>query len=187
MPQRRVLEPEVTPTFNGGTLADGERDDVRRQMDRILANPLFKHSKRYPLLFRFVVEMALEGRASQLKERTLGVEVFGRDPDYDTNLDPVVRIAAGEIRKRIAQYYHEAGHEGELRIDLPCGSYLAEFHPRVLAKSGFELTPARASRWAWLASPSGRVAVSVGAGAVLAAVLAPALIGWRLFGGPLGR
>jgi hypothetical protein len=76
-----------------------------------------------------VVQQSLDGRASQLKERTLGVEVFGRDPDYDTNLDPVVRIAAGEIRKRIAQYYHEPGHGEEFRIDLPCGSYVPEFHP----------------------------------------------------------
>jgi hypothetical protein len=80
------------------------------------------------LLLRWVVERALEGRAGQLKERTLGVEVFGRHPDYDTNTDPVVRITAGEIRKRIAQYYHEPGRETELRIDLPCGSYVPEFH-----------------------------------------------------------
>jgi hypothetical protein len=55
------------------------------------------------------------------------VEVFGREPDYDTNLDPVVRTTAVEIRKRIAQYYHEAGHENEIRIDFPAGSYLPEF------------------------------------------------------------
>lgn len=60
----------------------------------------------------------------------LGVEVFGREPDYDTNLDPVVRISAVEIRKRIAQYYHEAAHETEIRIDFPPGTYLPEFrHP----------------------------------------------------------
>ena len=53
--------------------------------------------------------------------------MFGRDPDYDTNDDPVVRIAAGEIRKRIAQYYHEPGHEFELQIDIPSGSYAPEF------------------------------------------------------------
>ena len=60
----------------------------------------------------------------------LGVEVFGREPDYDTNLDPVVRTSAVEIRKRIAQYYHEAAHETEIRIDFPPGTYLPEFrHP----------------------------------------------------------
>jgi hypothetical protein len=97
-------------------------------LERLLANPLFKHSRRYPSMLRYVVEHALAGQSAPLKERTLGVEVFGRDPNYDTNLDPVVRTTAGEIRKRIAQYYHEPGHEGEVRIDLPAGSYLPEFH-----------------------------------------------------------
>lgn len=97
-------------------------------MEKLLTNPLFRNSRRYPSLLRYVVEHALAGETSQLKERTLGVEVFGRDPHYDTNLDPVVRTTAGEIRKRIAQYYHEGGHEHEIRIDLPSGSYVPEFH-----------------------------------------------------------
>jgi hypothetical protein len=100
---------------------------VREQLDRILSSPLFRNSKRYPSLLRYVVEQALDGHGSDLKERTLGIEVFGRSPDYDTNVDPVVRISAAEIRKRIAQYYHEAGHESEVRIDLPLGSYVPEF------------------------------------------------------------
>ena len=62
-----------------------------------------------------------------MKERTLGIEVFGREPDYDTNLDPVVRTTAAEIRKRLAQYYQEPNHEMEPRIDLPLGSYAARF------------------------------------------------------------
>lgn len=79
---------------------------------------------------RYVVERSLAGHSEPLKERILGVEVFGRDPDYDTNLDPVVRTSAVEVRKRIAQYYHEAAHETEIRIDFPPGTYLPEFrHP----------------------------------------------------------
>jgi hypothetical protein len=104
-----------------------DREAILQQLERILAHPSFKHSKRYPNLLRFLVIRTLDGEA-QLKERTLGAEVFGRDADYDTNEDPVVRITAGEIRKRIAQYYHEPGHESELRIDLPAGSYHPEFH-----------------------------------------------------------
>jgi hypothetical protein len=104
-----------------------EREQTREQLNRLLSSPLFCHSKRYPSLLRYVVERSLDGQTEHLKERTLGVEVFGRNPDYDTNLDPVVRITAVEIRKRIAQYYREAGHEAEMRIDLPAGSYVAEF------------------------------------------------------------
>jgi hypothetical protein len=104
------------------------RAAVLEQMERILGDPLFMRSKRCLCLFRYVIEQTVEGRTEALKERTLGVEVFGRNPNYDTNLDPVVRITAGEIRKRIAQYYHESGHEHELRIELPSGSYLAQFY-----------------------------------------------------------
>jgi hypothetical protein len=128
MSQRRVLEQELAPVVRGLPETEVERERVREQLEQILAHPLFTHSKRYPLLLRWVVERALEGRSGQLKERTLGVDVFGRHPDYDTNTDPVVRITAGEIRKRIAQYYHEPGRDNELRIDLPCGSYVPEFH-----------------------------------------------------------
>lgn len=118
--------------------SEAERNAIREQLERILASPLFKKSKRFPNLLRFVVERSLHGHAEPLKERTLGIEVFGRTPDYDTNLDPVVRTTAVEIRKRIAQYYHEAGHENEIRIDFPAGSYLPEFRmpekPAVLAE-----------------------------------------------------
>ena len=106
---------------------DAEATAIREQLERLLANPLFKHSKRYPNLLKYVVDHTLAGDPSDLKERTLGVEVFGREPHYDTNADPIVRTTAGEIRKRIAQYYHEPGHENEIRIDLPPGSYVPEF------------------------------------------------------------
>lgn len=106
---------------------EAERSAIREQLDRILSSPLFKNSKRYPNLLRFVVERALKGHTEPLKERTLGIEVFGREPDYDTNLDPVVRTTAVEIRKRIAQYYQEPSHEAEIRIDFPPGSYVPEF------------------------------------------------------------
>src|SRR5260370_36780101 len=96
-----------------------ERRPIREKGERRQANPFFKQRRRYPSMLRYVVEHALSGDSGQLKERTLGIEVFARDPHYDTNLDPVVRTTAGAIRKRIAQYYHEPGHEGEVRIDLP--------------------------------------------------------------------
>ena len=106
---------------------DAQQEAIRQQLERMLANPLFKYSKRYPNLLRYVVEKTLDGQTSELKERSLGVAVFGREPDYDTNVDPVVRATAGEIRKRIAQYYHEPGHATEVRIDLSPRSYIPEF------------------------------------------------------------
>ena len=101
--------------------------EVRGQLSRLLASPLFQHSKHYPGLLRYVVHETLEGRSGLLKERALGVDVFGRDPNYDTNADPVVRTTAREVRKRLATYYQESGADDEVRIDLPAGAYVPEF------------------------------------------------------------
>jgi hypothetical protein len=107
-----------------------EKDQVRRQMERLLETAHFKNSRRYPALFRFIVEETLEGRGEFLKERLLGVRVFNRPPDYDTADDPIARVTIAEIRKRIAQYYHEEAHESEMRIELMPGHYEPEFYPR---------------------------------------------------------
>jgi hypothetical protein len=100
---------------------------VREQLNRLLAHPLFTNSKRYPVFLAYTVEQALLGNAGELKERTIGVEAFGREPSYDVNLDPVVRMAAAEVRKRLVQYYYSPGHAGELIIELPVGSYVPLF------------------------------------------------------------
>jgi hypothetical protein len=109
-------------------ITEEDKEMVRRQMNRLLATSHFNNSKRYPLLFRFIVEETLEGRGEFLKERLLGVRVFDRPADYDTAEDPVVRVTIAEIRKRIAQYYHEEAHDSEMRIELLPGHYLPEFH-----------------------------------------------------------
>jgi hypothetical protein len=102
---------------------------VREQLERLLAHPLFAKSERYPAMLRFVVEETLRGNSSQLKERSIGIEVFKKSPDYDANAEPVVRQAAGEVRKRLTQYYYDSSHDGELVIELPIGSYVPIFHP----------------------------------------------------------
>ena len=113
----KISEPAALPTVAASVSETEEwRTLIQPQLERILANPLFKNSKRYPNLLRYVVERTLDGHPGELKERTLGIEVFGREPDYDTNLDPVVRTTAAEIRKRLAQYYQEPNHETEPRM-----------------------------------------------------------------------
>jgi hypothetical protein len=128
---------------------------VREQLGRILASPLFRSSKHYPNLLKHVVEHTLAGHAAGLKERSLGMEVFGRDPHYDTNADPVVRTSACEVRKRIAQYYHEPGRDSEIRIELPAGSYVPEFRfpearaVEIMAEPATLRTPSRTPSRAW--------------------------------------
>jgi hypothetical protein len=102
-----------------------DREEILVALQEVLASPQFCNSKRYPALLRYVVETSLAGKADLLKERTLGVEVFHRPPDYDTNADTVVRYTAGEVRKRLSLYYHD--HDSRLQISLPAGSYVPEF------------------------------------------------------------
>ncbi|WP_263418429.1 hypothetical protein [Terriglobus albidus] len=102
-----------------------ERETVLREMESILASPHFCNSKRYPALLRYVVESSLNGRGD-LKERTLGIEVFQRPADYDTNADTIVRFTAGEVRKRLSLYYRDHPND-RLQIVLPTGSYTPEF------------------------------------------------------------
>ena len=105
---------------------------IRDQLKRLVAHPLFTNSKRYPVLLTYAVEQTLLGNSNELKERTIGVEAFGREPDYDVNLDPVVRTTAAEVRKRLSQYYYNPDHAGELVIELPVGSYVPAFREPVI-------------------------------------------------------
>jgi hypothetical protein len=108
---------------------EADRAQVMEQLERLLAHPSFQNSKRYPKLLRFVVEQCLAGNEEQLKERWLGTEVFQRAADYDTNQDPVVRLSAGEVRKRLALYYQLPEHQNEMVIGLHPGSYVPCFSP----------------------------------------------------------
>ena len=116
------------PNVTASTLTEAEKVAIEQQLERILENRHFIHSRRFPAFLRFVVQKTLAGSSDHLKERTLGVEIFGRAADYDTSSDPIVRVTAAEIRKRIAQYYQEPGHESEPRISIDAGSYVPQFH-----------------------------------------------------------
>lgn len=111
-------------------LDEPQKQAIQRELERILESPAFRTTKRSQQCLRFVVERSLEGETDRLKERCIGVEVFGRAPDYDTNTDAVVRISANDLRKRLAQYEMNAGSEDGVRITLPPGSYVPEFHWR---------------------------------------------------------
>ncbi len=110
------------------TLSNSDKEAVREQLGRLLASSYFSHSKRFPTFLGFVVEQTLGGQAANIKERTLGIEIFGRDANYDTSSDPIVRVTAPEIRKRVAQYYEDPARGDELRIALPSGSYIPHFY-----------------------------------------------------------
>ena len=109
------------------TVGSVSRFDIQEQLERILAYTPFQNSRRYPKFLRYIVEKSLSGTPEEIKERVIGVEVFDRPLNYEPASDPVVRLVAGEIRKRLAQYYIQEAHEHELRLEVPPGSYVPVF------------------------------------------------------------
>jgi hypothetical protein len=160
-------DPGAAPTAIAELCTPGE---VRAQLERLLTSAPFRTSRRCQGLLRHIVERTLAGDAAALKERSLGVDVFRRSPDYDTNADPVVRGTAGEIRKKLAQYYQAPTRAGELQIELRPGSYVPEFHP---AETSAAAPPPPAP-----APPRWRPVVLVAIGAAAALTLVAAIVLW---------
>ena len=108
--------------------------DVRHMLAQLLESQPFRTSRQCKDLLRYIVERSLSGDDAALRERVIGTEVFGRKADYDTNDDPVVRTRAGDVRKRLAQYYQslEPGSR-VLHFDLQPGSYRIRFRQDHLA------------------------------------------------------
>jgi hypothetical protein len=102
-------------------------DAVREELSRVLACHEFRSSKRSQDFLRYVVEHTLAGHADMLKERTIGIEVFGRSTSYEPSDDATVRVKAGDVRKRLGLYYAEHGAQNPVRIELPSGTYVPEF------------------------------------------------------------
>ena len=104
--------------------------DVRAEVDRILASKGFASAGRLSRLLRYVVDKTIAGEADQLKEYSVGVEVFDRDASYDPRLDSIVRVEAGRLRSKLDEYYNGDGAISPIRISLPRGAYLAQFDRR---------------------------------------------------------
>jgi serine/threonine-protein kinase len=123
-------------------------------MERVLASACFARGVRVSKLLRFLVERRLEGRESELKESIIGVEVFGRSPDYDPKLDSTVRSEAVRLRARLSHYYSTEGSRDPILIELPKGGYVVRSRPRV-ANAG----PTADSKRRWLVVGVAAVAV----------------------------
>lgn len=115
---------------------------IRQQLKRIQDSHAFCNSARAKEFLSYVIENVLEGRIEQLKERSIGVSLFHRAPTYVTGEDPIVRVKAAEVRKRLAQYYSEEESAPEVRIEIPVGSYVPKFHWRPIIEP--EVPPAKA-------------------------------------------
>ena len=127
----RCHEESLTPT------ASENSSQIRSELARILASEFFSGSKRCREFLSYIVEAICRGTQGELKERTIGVMVFGRKPDYDTGADAIVRVKASEIRRRLTQYNLTAPANRAVIIDLRPGSYV----PIIIRQSVPERAP----------------------------------------------
>ena len=151
---------------------------VRAQLERVLASRGFVNAGRLSRLLRHVVEKTLAGQTDQLKEYSVGMEVFDRDDKYDPRVDSIVRVEAGRLRSRLDEYYSGDGARDAIRISLPRGAYVALFEGR--AADAVVQTVAVPAAPADSSSRRGWAAWALGTGLVGAAVvMAMWLGGWR--------
>jgi TolB-like protein len=137
--------------------AQGNVHTPLEELERVLSSACFARSEGLSRLLRFLVERQLEGRVSELKESLIGVEVYGRRPDYDPKQDSTVRSEVARLRARLTKYYATEGIPDSLIIELPKGGYVPRFR-QVEALSG---QPAARNRWLWLAGGLAALAASL--------------------------
>ena len=96
-------------------------------MQAVVQSKSFRQLDRLQKFLTYIVEETLQGRAEQLKEYPIGVDVFGRDSSFDPRLDPIVRVQARRLRLRLAAYYAQEGLKDSLVIELAKGGYAPAF------------------------------------------------------------
>lgn len=124
---------------------NGRRQAVLAELQAVLDSPVFRSASRCRQFLQYIVQHQLDGHPEQLKERTIGTEVFQRPAGYATGDDPVVRVQAGEVRRRLETYYQTAPADSPLWIELPRGSYAPTFHWRSAAAVSGPGTPTPSS------------------------------------------
>lgn len=100
---------------------------IERQLEAIVASAEFVSAPKIRALLRYLVEATLAGDQDRLKGYAIGVDVFERGEDFDPGADPIVRVQAGRLRKLLEAYYHTAGRNDPIRLEIPKGAYTVEF------------------------------------------------------------
>ena len=113
---------------------------IRAQLERIIQSDEFRASDKQRNFLCFVVDETLAGRASQLKGYTVAVAVYGRAETFDPQVDPIVRVEAGRLRRALERYYLKIGKNDPVRINIPKGGYVPTFHGVPIPHSGAQAT-----------------------------------------------
>lgn len=146
-------------------------DPCREQLRRILESNSFRHSENLRRLLSYLAERSLSHSAEELKEYTIGVEVFGRPASYDPQKDASVRVQVSRLRQKLEEYQKTEGSSDPYRIELPKGRFTVLFEPRngapPLAAAASSTSPA-----------AGRSPARIGLGVAL--VLLAASLTWTV-------
>ena len=108
---------------------------ILAHLDKVLASDAFRRAERLSRFLRFTVEGVVRGEAHRIKEYVLGLEIFGRNQDYDPRLDPVVRVEARRLRAKLQEYYEQEGRDDAVRFVFPKGTYVPIFQTRVATET----------------------------------------------------
>jgi adenylate cyclase len=145
LPRARLEQSRVRnePVWSGGSVTDAQllvggystepavpAESIQIELQKILSSHVFSASGRLRQFLRFVVEQSLRGQRETLKESVLGVRVFGRGHGFDPRLDAIVRVEAGRLRAKLAEYYEIEGRQDPVLIELHKGGYAPVFHDR---------------------------------------------------------
>src|SRR5215813_2027464 len=151
------------PGIRRTQIGELSHEAVRCQLERIVDSPVFNKSARLTAFLKFVVEQTLAGQGDNLKEQVIALELYGRGDDFDSGIDPVVRVDARRLRDKLREYYAESDADSVI-ISLPKGSYVPVF-----GKSG--AAPVRSEPGVGVQSAGRRARASALAGSVVAIAL----------------
>jgi hypothetical protein len=136
--------------------------DVRAILERVIGSADFSSSPQLAAFLRFIVETTLDGKADRIKAYTIGTDALGRDPGFDPQRDPIVRVEANRLRRALLAYYAAAGANDPIIIDIPRGRYVPTFRHRVTDHTAVAAPPARQRIWPQLIGGAAIVALICG-------------------------
>jgi hypothetical protein len=107
-----------------------DRDLYLAQIDKLVNSHALHGSESLCKLLRYLAKHALDHPGSSIKEYQIATEVFGRSTDFDPQLDSMVRVQAGRLRVKLAEYYNSDGEADSIMVELPRGTYVLSLHHR---------------------------------------------------------
>ena|SRR5438132_1378740 len=110
-----------------------EKALVHEQIEKLLSSHALHGSESLCKLLRYLAAQSLEHPGASPKEYQIATEVFGRQQDFDPHVDSTVRVQAGRLRTKLAEYYASEGADDQIIVELPKGTYALTFHPRPTA------------------------------------------------------